>query len=83
MRGIPYCHALAVIAKMSLWVYEYMHPIYKTVTEEIIYNPMVQQMETHDMGKVDAKSGRVVGGDDVDDDYNRCILPPHQWETAG
>jgi len=31
-RGIPCCHALAVIAKANLWVYDYVHPIYKTAT---------------------------------------------------
>ncbi|KAJ8427438.1 hypothetical protein Cgig2_005282 [Carnegiea gigantea] len=43
---------------------------------------LVHPMETHDMGMVDAKMGRVVGEDELDDDYDSCILPPHQWETA-
>ncbi|KAJ8429657.1 hypothetical protein Cgig2_001653 [Carnegiea gigantea] len=30
-RGIPCCHALAMIAKAKLWVHNYVHPIYKTV----------------------------------------------------
>ncbi|KAJ8443355.1 hypothetical protein Cgig2_015836 [Carnegiea gigantea] len=37
---------------------------------------LVHPMETHDMGIVDAKTGRVVGGDEFDDDYDHCILPP-------
>lgn len=27
------------------------------------------------MGTVDAKTGQLVGGDELDDDYNHCILP--------
>ncbi|KAJ8425524.1 hypothetical protein Cgig2_013251 [Carnegiea gigantea] len=63
-------------AKTNLWVYNYVDPIYKTTTQEIIYNQLVHQMEAHDMGTVDAKAGRVVGGDGLDTDYDRCILTP-------
>ncbi|KAJ8428094.1 LOW QUALITY PROTEIN: hypothetical protein Cgig2_013306 [Carnegiea gigantea] len=62
--------------KANLWVYDYVHPIYKTATQQIIYNQLVHPMETHDMGTVDAKTGRVVSGDELDDDYDRYILPP-------
>jgi len=74
---------LAVITKANLWVYDYVHPIYKTVTQQIIYNQLVYPMETHDMGTVKGKSERVVGGDDLDDDYNRCILPPNNGRQPG
>ena len=73
--GLPYCHALAVIAKTNLWVYDYVHPIYKTTTQKVIYNQLVHPMEMHDMRKVDEKMGDVVGGEELDDDYYRCILP--------
>ncbi|KAJ8442637.1 hypothetical protein Cgig2_003681 [Carnegiea gigantea] len=63
-------------AKANLWVHDYVHPIYKTAAQQIIYNQLVHPMETHDIGTVDAKTGRVVGGDELDDDYDRCILPP-------
>ncbi|KAJ8425093.1 hypothetical protein Cgig2_007815 [Carnegiea gigantea] len=59
----------------KLWVYDYVHPIYKTTTQQIIYNQLVHPMETHDMGIVDVKTGRVVSRDELDDDYDRCILP--------
>ncbi|KAJ8435441.1 LOW QUALITY PROTEIN: hypothetical protein Cgig2_012562 [Carnegiea gigantea] len=75
-RGIPCCHALTVIAKANLWVYDYLHPIYKIAIQQIMYNQLVHPMETHDMGIVDAKTGRVVSGDELDNDYNHCILPP-------
>ncbi|KAJ8423694.1 hypothetical protein Cgig2_003378 [Carnegiea gigantea] len=44
---------------------------------------LVHPMETHDMGTVDGKTGRVVGGDDLDDDYDRCILPPPIGDSQG
>ncbi|KAJ8422966.1 hypothetical protein Cgig2_002715 [Carnegiea gigantea] len=71
-RGTPCCHALAVIAKANLWVYSYVHPIYKTATQQIIYNQLVHPMETHNIGIVDVKTGE----DELDDDYDRCILTP-------
>ncbi|KAJ8423474.1 hypothetical protein Cgig2_013517 [Carnegiea gigantea] len=77
LRGLPCCHALAVIAKANLWVYDYFHPIYETATQEAIYDQLVHPMETHDMGKVDEKTGVVVGGEELLDDYNRCIPPPN------
>jgi len=35
------------------------------------------------MGIVDGKIGKVVGGDDIDDDYDHCILPPTNGRKAG
>ena len=32
MQGLQCCHALAVTAKSNLWVYDYVHPIYKSAT---------------------------------------------------
>ena len=76
-RGIPCCHALAVIAKANLWVYDYMYPIYKIVTQQLIYIQLVHPMEPHDMGTVDGKTGWVVGGDELDNKYDCCILLPN------
>ncbi|KAJ8436478.1 hypothetical protein Cgig2_000463 [Carnegiea gigantea] len=44
---------------------------------------LMHPMETHNMRIVDAKAGRVVGGDDLDDDYDRCILPPLMGDSRG
>ncbi|KAJ8430474.1 hypothetical protein Cgig2_003056 [Carnegiea gigantea] len=38
---------------------------------------LVYPMETHDMGKVDEKMDWVVGEEELDDNYERCILPPN------
>jgi len=65
-----------VLGKANLWVYDYLHPIYKIATQQIIYNQVVHPIERHDMGTVDAKTGRVVSGDELNNDYDRCILPP-------
>ncbi|KAJ8434544.1 hypothetical protein Cgig2_004310 [Carnegiea gigantea] len=81
--GLPCCHALAVIAKANLWVYDYVHPIYKTVTQEVIYDQLVHPTETHDMGKVYEKTGVVVSGEELDDDYYRCILPSNNRRHPG
>lgn len=66
LRGLPCCNALAVIAKANLWVYDYIDPIYKSATQEVIYNQLVDRMETHDMGKVDEKTEVVVGGKELE-----------------
>ncbi|KAJ8439630.1 hypothetical protein Cgig2_021006 [Carnegiea gigantea] len=39
--------------------------------------PTCAPMEMHDMGIVDGKTGLIVGGEELDEDYNRCILPPN------
>ncbi|KAJ8447200.1 hypothetical protein Cgig2_030431 [Carnegiea gigantea] len=54
-----------------------------TTTQQIIYNQLVHLMETHDMGTVDAKAGRVVDRYELDDDYDRCILPPTNGRRSG
>ncbi|KAJ8421055.1 hypothetical protein Cgig2_015015 [Carnegiea gigantea] len=80
MRGLPRCHALAVIAKANLWIYDYVHPIYKTTTQEVIYNQLVHPMEMHDMGIVDGKIGLVVVGKN----WMRTTTGAHypqQWST--
>ncbi|KAJ8424836.1 LOW QUALITY PROTEIN: hypothetical protein Cgig2_031571 [Carnegiea gigantea] len=41
MHDLPCYHALAMIVKANLWVYNYVHPIYKTATQEVIYNQLV------------------------------------------
>jgi len=76
MTGLPCCHALAVIVKVNLWVYDFVHPVYKADTQHRIYNQVVHPMETHDMATVDDRIGCVVGGDELDDDYSCCILLP-------
>ena len=57
MANVRYSVLLCVgCDKPNLWVYGYVHPIYKTATQQIIYNQLVHPMETHDMGIVYAKT---------------------------
>jgi len=83
MTGLPCCHALVVIAKANLWVYDFVHPMYKVDTQRRIHNQVIHPMETHDMTIVDGRTGRVVGGDELDDDYSHYILPPCNREQFG
>lgn len=59
-----------MIIKANLWVYDYMHLIYKGVTDHRIYNQLHHLMETHDMGKVDNKTGLAVGGEEHHEQYS-------------
>ncbi|KAJ8429410.1 LOW QUALITY PROTEIN: hypothetical protein Cgig2_025597 [Carnegiea gigantea] len=44
---------------------------------------LVHLIETHDIKTVDGKTGWAVGGDDLDDNYNRYILPPTNGRQLG
>jgi len=47
------------------------------------YINIVHPMETHDIASMDDRTDHVVGGDSLDDDYNRCILPPlNPWKRG-
>jgi len=37
---------------------------------------VVYPMQTHDSDTIDERAGVVLGGQELDDDYNRRILPP-------
>jgi len=65
-----YCHGLVVIANANLWVYDDVHPIYKSASQQRIYNQFVHFRETHDIKRADDRNGLVVGGEDVNDEYN-------------
>ena len=65
---------------MGLWLR--LHN-YKSATQKVTYNQLVHPMKTHNMGKVDEKTTVVVGGEELDDDYNRCILSPNNGRHPG
>ncbi|KAJ8425909.1 hypothetical protein Cgig2_015727 [Carnegiea gigantea] len=54
-----------------------------SATQKVTYNQLVHLMETHDMGKVNKKTGVVVSRKELDDDYNRCILSPNNGRHPG
>ena len=57
-------------------MYDYVYPCYKAATKKIIYLNVVHPMETHDSGVVNDNTGLVVGSDELDEYFNRRILPP-------
>jgi len=44
---------------------------------------VVHPMETHDSGTVDERTGAMIGGQELDNDYNRRILPPTNPQRPG
>ncbi|KAJ8444538.1 hypothetical protein Cgig2_000817 [Carnegiea gigantea] len=69
--------------KANIWVYDYIHPIYKTATHQFIYDQLVHPIEAYNMRKVNDRIGLMVGGEELDEDYNRCILPPINGRHPG
>ncbi|KAJ8430892.1 hypothetical protein Cgig2_003885 [Carnegiea gigantea] len=65
-----------LIHKQKLWVYDYVSDCYKAVSQSTIYMNSIHPMETHDFATVDDATGLLVGGEALDDGYNRRILPP-------
>ncbi|KAJ8438971.1 hypothetical protein Cgig2_018882 [Carnegiea gigantea] len=83
LRSLPCVHAMAVIEQEKLYVYNYVNPCYKAPTQRTIYMNVIHSMETHDTGVVHSDTGLVVRGDDLDEDFNRRILPPKNPRGAG
>jgi len=81
--GLPCVHGMAVIERDKLYVYDYVNPCYKAPTQRTIYMNAIHPMETHDSEVVDGDTGLIVGGDDLDEDFNRCILPPKNPREQG
>ncbi|KAJ8421196.1 LOW QUALITY PROTEIN: hypothetical protein Cgig2_011715 [Carnegiea gigantea] len=76
LKGLPCAHAMAVIDKHKLWVYDYVRDCYKAGSQNTIYINNTHPIETHDSATVDNATGLVVEGEALDDGYNRRILPP-------
>lgn len=64
-------------------MYDNVNPCYKAPMQRTIYMNVIHPMETYDTGVVDGDTGLVVGGDDLDEDFNRCILPSKNPWGAG
>ena len=83
MRALPCAHAMAVIEREKLSVYDYVGDCYKRSAQGMVYLNVVHPMETHDSAHVNAGTGAVVGGEELDDRYNRRILPPINPRPSG
>ncbi|KAJ8432866.1 hypothetical protein Cgig2_033871 [Carnegiea gigantea] len=68
--GLLCTHAMAVIDKQNLWVYDYVSDCYKAGGQNTIYMNSLHPMETHDSATVDNAMGLVIGGEALDDGYN-------------
>ena len=66
---------MAIIEREKLFVYDYVYPCYKAPSQRTIYMNVIHRMEIHDSGVIDGDTGLVIGGD-LDEDFNRRILPP-------
>ena len=83
LQGCPCRHAMAVIKKEKKWVYDFVNECYKCDTQKMCYMNSVHPMETHDIATVDDTTGHVIGGEALDDEFNRCILPPMNPRKRG
>ncbi|KAJ8447210.1 hypothetical protein Cgig2_030441 [Carnegiea gigantea] len=69
-------NSVSFIRREKKWVYDYVSVCYKGPMQATCYMNIVHPMETNDMASVDDRIGHVAGGDSLDDDYHRRILPP-------
>ena len=74
---------MAVIRSEKKWVYDFVNVCYKSVTQTLCFMTTIHPMETHDMATMDDRTEHVVGGEALDDEYNRRILPPTNPRTRG
>jgi len=77
LRELPCLHGMAVIENQKLWLYDLVDDCYKASTQGRIYLNSIHPMETHDSTEVDDGTGMVIGGEELDDGFNRRILPPN------
>jgi len=61
---------MMVIRRENEWVYDYVSICYKGPTQATCYMNIVHPMKTHDMASIDDRTGRVIGTEALDDDYN-------------
>lgn len=77
MKGLPCAHAIVVIQKLNLHLYDYVYNWYKAPAQRMVYNENVCPMKTHDMPGDNNEGGTLVeGGDDLGE---TCIsiMPPN------
>jgi len=74
VRAFPCKHAMVVL-KEKKWVYDYVNVYDKVSLQKTCCMNSIHPMETHDMSTTDDRTGHVIGGDALDDDFNHRILP--------
>ena len=83
MHGLPCLHGRAVIENQKLWLRNFVDDCYKAPTPSCIYVNLIHPMETQDSAEVDDSTGVVVGGEELDDGFNKRILPPNNPRPQG
>jgi len=67
---------MTAIEREKLRVYDYVSDCYKHSAQAIVYMNAIHPLETHDSAHVDDGTDQVVGGEELDDEHNKRILPP-------
>ncbi|KAJ8442945.1 hypothetical protein Cgig2_019518 [Carnegiea gigantea] len=75
LKGLPCAHAMVVIDKQKLWRYNYVSNCYKAGSQNMMYMNSIHPMKMHDSATVDNATSLIVGGEALNDGYNRRILP--------
>jgi len=57
LRGLPCAHAMAIIEREKLRVYDYVSDCYKLSAQVIVYLNVTHPVETHDSAHVDDSTG--------------------------
>ena len=56
-------------------MYDFINVCYKSSAQMTCYINSVHPVESHDMATVDERTGRVIGDEALDDEFNRRVLP--------
>jgi len=83
LQGLPCAHAMAVIEREKLRVYDYGSDCYKRSAQAIVYLYVIHPLETHDSPNVNDGTSQVVGGEELDNGSIRRILPPINPRQSG
>jgi len=65
---------MVVFENQKLWLFKFVDDCYKASTQGRIYLNLTHPMETHDFAEVDDGIGMVVGGEELDNAFNRRIF---------
>jgi len=74
---------MTVTYKQKVSVYNYVYPCYKVEAQRLVCMNVIHPMETYDMATVGDSTGAVVGGEDLNEGYNRRILLPTNLRSSG
>lgn len=56
---------------------------YKVQAQRLVYINVIHSMETNDIVTINDRTDKVIGGHDLDELYDRCMLPPTNPRSSG